>query len=165
MPREGSAEAPSPHRRRDVAAGRSAFRSVLVIDRIPRCARERRVGNGAEGVAVARHRGCCRARRRRRPCRMGAVAGWDRVADSPSASRSPNQMRCSSSTAAPWPCRPTDTGWYFRPEARTAWSVTGCGRSTRSKRARSRGPKARSCRRRGRPTAGMWYSRLSAARR
>ena len=33
-----------------------------------------------KSVAVARHRGCCRARRRRRSCRMGAVAGWDRVA-------------------------------------------------------------------------------------
>ena len=33
-----------------------------------------------KSVAVARHRGCCRARRRRRPCRMGTVAGWHRVA-------------------------------------------------------------------------------------
>ena len=58
---------------------------------------------------------------------------------------------------------PDGTGWYFRPEAMTAWSVTGCVRSTQSKLARSREPEARTCRPHGHPTAGM--SDILASRR
>jgi hypothetical protein len=57
--------------------------------------------------------------------------------------------------AAPWPFRPTATGWCSRPPARMAWRATGCGRSTPSKPAPFRAPKLPTFRQ-----PGSWDSRF-----